>query len=168
LVGAQSFVTFESGQVRPLALSPSGTKLFAVNTPDNRLEIFDVGSGGLTHTGAVPVGMEPVAAAARSDTEGWVVQHLSDGVRVVAAGSVPPRVTRTLLVGDEPRDIVFGGPGHDTAFITAARRGQNCIKRGKTLLDPMLTTPGVGRAVVQVFSPRRLGNTLAGKPLATI
>ena len=48
LVGAQStFVTFESGQVRPLALSPSGTKLFAVNTPDNRIEIFDVGSGGL-------------------------------------------------------------------------------------------------------------------------
>ena len=31
---------FESGQVRPLALSPSGKLLFAVNTPDNRLEIF--------------------------------------------------------------------------------------------------------------------------------
>ena len=36
------FVAFESGQVRPLALSPDGTRLFAVNTPDNRLEIFDV------------------------------------------------------------------------------------------------------------------------------
>ena len=42
-----SFVEFESGQVRPLALSPDGTRLFAVNTPDNRLEIFDVGAGGL-------------------------------------------------------------------------------------------------------------------------
>ena len=37
-----SFTNFESGQVRPLALSPDGTRLFAVNTPDNRLEIFDV------------------------------------------------------------------------------------------------------------------------------
>ena len=42
-----AFVTFESGQVRPLALSPDGTRLFAVNTPDNRLEIFDVTAGGL-------------------------------------------------------------------------------------------------------------------------
>ena len=42
-----AFTTFETGQVRPLALSPDGTRLFAVNTPDNRLEIFDVGGGGL-------------------------------------------------------------------------------------------------------------------------
>jgi len=33
-----SFLSFESGHVRPLALSPDGTQLFAVNTPDNRLE----------------------------------------------------------------------------------------------------------------------------------
>jgi hypothetical protein len=37
-----AFTTFESGQVRPLALSPNGQKLFAVNTPDGQLEIFDV------------------------------------------------------------------------------------------------------------------------------
>ena len=30
---ARAFVTFESGQVRPLALSPDGTHLSAVNTP---------------------------------------------------------------------------------------------------------------------------------------
>ena len=39
-VAAAAFTTFESGQVRPLAMSPDGTRLFAVNTPDNRLEIF--------------------------------------------------------------------------------------------------------------------------------
>ena len=61
---ASGFVTFESGQVRPLALSPDGSRLFAVNTPDARLEIFDVSSGSLTHIGSVPVGMEPVAVAA--------------------------------------------------------------------------------------------------------
>jgi hypothetical protein len=35
------------------------------------------------------------------------------------------RVVRTLLVGDEPRDIVFGGAGKNRAFITTAHRGQN-------------------------------------------
>jgi hypothetical protein len=41
-------VAFESGQVRPLALSPDGSRLFAVNTPDNQLEVFQVGVGTLT------------------------------------------------------------------------------------------------------------------------
>ena len=98
---AAGFVTFESGQVRPLALSPDGTHLFAVDTPDDRLEIFTVGSGTLTHVDhvdSVTVGLEPVAVAARTDSEVWVVNHLSDSVSIVDVGSSPPRVTRTLEV----------------------------------------------------------------------
>src|SRR4029453_9765967 len=70
---AASFITFESGQVRPLALSPDGAPLFAVNTPDDRLEIFDVGpTGALTHATSVSVGLEPVAAGVRSGgTQAW-------------------------------------------------------------------------------------------------
>src|SRR5437899_837805 len=58
---AASFVEFESGQVRPLALSiadpghPGQTWLFAVNTPDNRLEIFDVSTGSATPTHLVSI-----------------------------------------------------------------------------------------------------------------
>ena len=63
-----AFVAFESGQVRPLALSPGGDRLFAVNTPDDRLEVFDVDAAGLAHAFSVPVGLEPVAVAARTDT----------------------------------------------------------------------------------------------------
>src|SRR5258706_11932681 len=122
-----AFTTFETGEVRPLALSPDGTTLFAVNTPDSRLEIFSVGAGGLTHTGSVPVGLEPCAVAARSNTEVWVVNHLSDSVSIVDVGANPPRVTRTLLVGDEPRDIVFAGAGNSRAFITTAHRGQQRV-----------------------------------------
>ena len=62
-----SFTLFESGQVRPLALSPDGKRLYAVNTPDNRLEIFRIGKHGLRHRGSVPVGLEPVAVAVRAD-----------------------------------------------------------------------------------------------------
>ena len=34
------FTEFETLQVRPLALSTDGNTLFAMNTPDNRLEIY--------------------------------------------------------------------------------------------------------------------------------
>ena len=78
-----SYVLFESGPVRPIALSPSGSKLFAVNIPGGHLEIFDVVNGILEPAGSVQVGLEPVAVAARSETEVWVVNHLSDSVSIV-------------------------------------------------------------------------------------
>lgn len=160
---AQSFVAFESGQVRPLAMSPDGTRLFAVNTPDNRLEIFDIQGGALAYAGSVPVGLEPVAVAARSNAEVWVVNHLSDSVSVVDVNAAPPQVERTLLVGDEPRDIVFAnGVAGERAYVTTARRGQN------SPVPPLLTTPGVGRALVWAFDPDDLGATLTGTPLAII
>src|SRR5262249_23431070 len=115
---AGSFALFESGQVRPLALSPAGKHLFAVNTPDNRLETYDVLTHALLHVGSVVVGLEPVAVAARSENEVWVVNHLSDSVSIVdVSDPVRPQVVRTLLVGDEPRDIVFAGISKDRAFI---------------------------------------------------
>ena len=46
----ESFTLFESGQVRPIAMSNSGKSLFAVNTPDNTLEIFAITDSGLQHT----------------------------------------------------------------------------------------------------------------------
>lgn len=152
------FSAFESGQVRPLALSQNRQRLFAVNTPDNRLEIFTVTNDGLEHEASVAVGLEPVAVAVRSNDEVWVVNHLSDSVSVVNVGNSGPRVERTLLVGDEPRDIVFAGPGKKRAFITAAHRGQN------TPFAPQLTTPSVGRADVWVFDSNNLGAAAGGTP----
>jgi DNA-binding beta-propeller fold protein YncE len=161
---SSSFTVFESGQVRPLALSPDRQLLFAVNTPDNRLEVFRVAQDQLVHTASIPVGLEPVAVAARTNREIWVVNHLSDSVSIVqlrddaAAG----HVQRTLLVGDEPRDIVFAGPGRKRAFVTAAHRGQNLP------FDPQLSTPGVGRADVWVFDANALGSSLGGTPLTIV
>jgi DNA-binding beta-propeller fold protein YncE len=159
-----SFVEFESGQVRPLAMSPDGGHLFAVNTPDNRLEIFTVDGSGLTPAGSVPVGLEPVAVAARTNSEVWVVNHLSDSISIVDVAATPPRVVRTLLVGDEPRDIVFAGPGGNRAFITTARRGQNL----PASVPPLLTTPSVPRALVFVFDATNLGDALTGTPLTVV
>lgn len=161
---SQSFTAFESGQVRPLALSQDGKLLFAVNTPDNRLEVYRVKNSGLVHKGSIPVGLEPVSVAVRSNGEVWVVNHLSDSVSIVTVDSDGDegRVVRTLLVGDEPRDLVFAGPGRDRAFITTAHRGQN------SPIDPQLTTPGVGRSDVWVFAASNLGASLGGTPLTIV
>src|SRR5262249_29198024 len=64
---------------------------------------------------------------------------------------------------DEPRDIVFAGPGGNRAFITTARRGQNCP------VSANLTTAGTGRALVQGFDAPNLGSTTpGGAPIANI
>ncbi len=162
VASAESFVNFESGQVRPLAMSPDGTRLFAVNTPDNRLEIFTLDAAGLARTGSVPVGLEPIAVAARNDGEVWVVNLLSDSVSIVDVASSPPRVVRTLLTCDEPHDIVFAGPGNGRAFVTTARRGQNCPL---ALNHNDASTP---RAVVQVYDAANLDGTLEGTPIANV
>jgi YVTN family beta-propeller protein len=171
---APNFIEFESGLVRPLAMSPNGNLLFAVNTPNNRLEVYSIdGAGGLTAAGTVAVGMEPVAVAARSDSEVWVVNHLSDSVSVVDV-SVPafPKVTRTLLVGDEPRDIVFAGNPNKRAFITTAHRGQHRTNASLAGVpgagDPQLTTASVNRADVWVFDPAAPGAGFGGTPLRIV
>src|SRR5262249_47005964 len=123
------------------------------------------GAGGLTLAGEVPVGLEPVAVAARSNTEVWVVNHLSDSVSIVTVNAASPelsRVTGTLLTCDEPRDIVFAGASNARAFITTARRGQNCPVAAN------LTTSGQGRAVIQVFDATNLGGALGGSPITNI
>ena len=162
--GTSSYTLFESGQVRPLALSSDGERLFVLNTPDNRLEAYKVTDKGLKHKGSVSVGLEPVALAMRSNNEIWVVNNVSDSVSIVDVDNLKKMyVKRTLLVGDEPMDIVFAGPGKKRAFITTAHRGQNAPT------DPQLTTPGVGRADVWVFNSNHLGKkSLGGTPLNII
>jgi DNA-binding beta-propeller fold protein YncE/mono/diheme cytochrome c family protein len=146
-----------------LAISPDGTRLFVTNIPDQRLEIFSLSAASLPVLEAsVPVGMEPCAVSARNDDEVWVVNHLSDSVSIVDVSLDPPRVVRTLLVGDEPRDVVFGGSNGNRAFITTAHRGQNHPQ------DPELTTPGIGRADVWVFDADQLGDPLSGTPLTIV
>ncbi len=158
---------FESGPVRPVAKSSDGNTLFAVNTPNGTLEVFDLTAGLPVFVFSVPVGLEPVAVAARSNTEVWVTNFLSDSVSIVSLTGTP-HVVRTLLVGDEPRDIVFAG-NPPRAFITTAHRGQQrtdpSIAHVPGTGDPQFTTPGVPRADVWIFDPANVGVTLGGTPL---
>jgi YVTN family beta-propeller protein len=124
VAAAQSaYVNFEGKQTRPICLSPDGTRLFAVNTPDARLSVFDV-----THPlnpfliAEIPVGLEPVSVNARDSDEVWVVNEVSDSVSVVSLSR--QMVTDTLQVKDEPADVVFAS---GKAFVTAARNNRIAV-----------------------------------------
>src|SRR5262245_10639963 len=115
----QAFVNWETPQVSPLALTPDGTRLLAVNTPAARLEIFTADDGGLRPAASVPVGLDPVSVRARSDNEIWVVNHVSDSVSVVDLETL--NVVRTLQTADEPTDVAFAG---GRAFVVCSQRNQ--------------------------------------------
>lgn len=113
---------WESPHVHPLELTPDGRTLLAVNTADQRLEVFDVATdGALSHRASVPVGVEPVSVRARGNGEAWVVNHLSDNVSVVDLAGA--RVVRTLDIGDEPADVVFAG-SPQRAFVSVSQRNR--------------------------------------------
>jgi DNA-binding beta-propeller fold protein YncE len=136
------FTNFETEPVRPLILSADGRHLFALNTADDRLEIFDSQGESPHSIGETTVGLRPVAIALR-DNEAWVVNHLSDSVSVVdIRDPTRPRVTHSLQVGDEPRGIVVAGPKQDLVFVATAKRGQSLI-------------PGIGRAEIWRFDATR-------------
>jgi DNA-binding beta-propeller fold protein YncE len=162
-------LTFESGPVRPLALSADHARLFIANTPNASLDVLRITAHGLVAEASVKVGIDPVAVAVRSDHEVWVVNHVSDSVSIVDPSQTPPRVVRTLLVGDEPSDVVFAG---NRAFITTAHRGQQRMSPDLAGVpgagDPQLTTGGVGRADVWVFDADQLGTVLGGLPRAIV
>ena len=81
------FANFEAQQQRPICLSPDGTRLFAVNTPDGRVSVFDVSNPANPAPvlmAEIPVGVEPVSVNALSNDEAWVVNQVGDSVSVVS------------------------------------------------------------------------------------
>ena len=119
LAQSATYVNFEAQQTRPICLSPDGTRLFAVNTPDGRLSVFDVSNPANpvpVLIREIAVGVEPVSVNAISNDEAWVVNEVSDSVSVVsvAAGVV----TDTLPCKDEPADVVFA---NGRAFVSCAQ-----------------------------------------------
>src|SRR5262245_60700993 len=147
------FRNFESAQTHPLRPSAAGDKLFAVNTDEARLAIFNVaGDGSLSFAGDVAVGLDPVSAAQRPGTnEVWVVNHLSDSISVVDAGT--QSLIDTIAVGDEPTDVVFAS---GRAFVSLAGN-QDRVRVYNASTRALLTT-------LDIFgdSPRALAANAAG------
>jgi YVTN family beta-propeller protein len=119
-VNPASFVNFEAAQTNPIRLSTDGTRLFAVNTPDARLSVFDVTQSAPVLTKEIPVGIGPVSVQPRSTDEAWVVNQVSDTISIVSLSR--GIVTDTIQVKDEPADVVFGG--NQLAFVTVSRSNE--------------------------------------------
>lgn len=146
------FVHFESGHVHPAAMTPDGTRLLVVNTPDNHLTVFSLVGGTPVKVAEVPVGMEPVSVAALDDGTAWVVNHLSDDVSVVDLTTL--HVRATIRTGDEPQDVVFAG-SPTRAYVSVST--EDVIKvYDPTTLAQTNTIPVNGRM------PRALAKNAAG------
>jgi len=120
---AQStFANFESPQAHSIAISKTGDRLFALNTPANSLWVYSLEDpANPVKIAEIPVGLEPVSMAVRSEKEVYVVNHLSDTVSVVDIDRQV--VMDTVIVGKRPGDIVLeldpDGDLMKTAYVTS-------------------------------------------------
>ncbi|MBK9193765.1 MAG: hypothetical protein IPO17_02025 [Flavobacteriales bacterium] len=118
---ATQFVNFESAHVHPIDITPDGTKLLAVNTANNTLEVFSITNYSLLNIASIPVGIDPVTVRVRTNNEAWVVNQVSDEVSIVDL--TQKVVIRSLTTEDEPADVVFaGGVVPTKAFVSCAQR----------------------------------------------
>src|SRR5256714_2503216 len=162
-----AFRNFEGPQIHPLALTPDGTRLLAVNTPNATLSIFQLVSGSPVLTAEIPVGLEPVSVAARTNREAWVVNWLSDSVSVVDLST--GNVTRTIDVGDEPTDVLFAGLSNEKAFVCVSGGGTQSVSlssitgaSGAVKVFPDASNPSQGSAqTIQISGkqPRALARS---------
>src|SRR5580698_10532408 len=121
-VPPSEFVNFEGAQTNPIRISADGTRLFAVNTPNGTLSVFDITQPSSPALIAeIPVGIEPVSvninAKVANNNEAWVVNQVSNSVSVVSVSK--GIVTDTIYAKAEPADVVFAGAG--LAFVSIAR-----------------------------------------------
>ena len=131
-VPVSDFTNFESAHVHPIDLTPDGTKLLAVNTANNSLEVFTLSAAGMVHSATIPVGLDPVTVRARTNTEAWVVCQVSDEISIVDLAL--KATVRSVLTENEPADLVFAG-SPQKAFVSCAEQER-----------------------VQVFDPANLNN----------
>ncbi len=121
---AQTFAHFEARHVHPIAITPDGARLLALNSPDGRLSVFDVSNAGNPEPvliAEIPVGTEPVSVRARNNDEIWVVNEVSDSISVVSL--TRGAVIDTLRASDEPADVLFFD---GKAYVSCAR--SNSVK----------------------------------------
>jgi YVTN family beta-propeller protein len=141
--GAQgSFVNWESPPVHPIDMTPDGTTLLAVNTADDRLEVFTLGGALPVHVASIPVGLDPVTVRARSNGEAWVVNRVSDSVSIVDLAT--RNVRATLTVGDEPADVIFAG-APARAFVSVSEENAVLVYDPANLATAPTTVPIQGK-----------------------
>lgn len=117
---ASAPANFEPAQTNPIRLSPDATRLFAVNTANNSLSVFDVTvPRSPAWIAEIPVGVGPVSVNSLTDDEAWVVNQVSNSVSVVSVSAGIVTDTIYTGAGTEPMDVVFARTNQ--AYISLSR-----------------------------------------------
>ena len=127
-----AYANFEPSQTNPIRLSADGTRLFAVNTANNSLSVFNVTTPAQpTLLVEIPVGLGPVSVNPLSDDVAWVVNQVSNSISVISVSKgivtatinvkVPIVPLATGMSGGEPMDVVFAGA---LAYVSVSRAHQ--------------------------------------------
>ncbi len=139
--------------MHPLDITPDGTKLLAVNTPNNDLEVFAISGDTLTLASVIKVGLEPVSVRVYSNTQAWVVNKISNSVSIVDIKN--NALIATLQTGAEPADVVFTGTAGSAsnparAYVSAAQA------RELEVFDPLVPGGTLRRIPILGQQPRAL------------
>jgi uncharacterized protein YjdB len=119
-VPTPSFANLEPAQTNPIRLSADGTRLFAVNTPNNSLLVYDATQpANPVLLSEIPVGVGPVSANPRTQDEIWVVNQVSNSISVVSISQGIVTDTIYTGAGTEPMDVVFAGTNQ--AYVSCSR-----------------------------------------------
>jgi YVTN family beta-propeller protein len=146
------FVNWENHPIHALDLSPDRKILALAHTADQRLQLFDTSANTPVSIGSVIVGIDPVSVRFRSNSEVWVVNHISDSISVVDVDS--RQIRATLSTADEPFDVVFTG---NKAFVSCSQANQVLVYDTNDLSQ----APRV--IAIQAEDPRALALSPDGK-----
>lgn len=174
------FINWETPHVNPIAKTMDGLRLLAVNTADNRLEVFSIITGVPTRVASVPVGLDPVSVRLRTNTEAWVVNHISDSVSIVDLNTM--NVVRTLKTADEPCDVAFAiGASTQRAFVSCSQANKIQVFSTNDLLaaptninilgeDPraLAVDPTGTKVYVAIFESGNRSTTVGGGAVTNI
>ncbi len=138
--GRDSFLNLEIPQVAPITVARVGGQdyLLVCNTPDSRLEVYDV--RGFQFITRVPVGLRPVSVtydgvhsvAYTADMLGDSVTRLSLSLDPISK-KLRVRVERSVYVGDEPMMVLSSKDGK-TLFVSKNTRNSLAWVQAKSLL----------------------------------
>jgi YVTN family beta-propeller protein len=186
------FEIFASPHASPIALSPDGARVYAVNTANNSLAVIDAATNAKITE--VPVGIEPSGVAVRPDgLEVWVTNHVSDSVSVVdtdPASATLHRVVETIqsidangvTQFDEPAGVAFAS--NTKAYVALSSRNRIAIVNASTYAvtgsititaqDPRAIAVRNGRLYVAAFESGNQSELsvcavpIAGNPQCTL
>lgn len=146
-LSAVAFEHFEARSVHPIAITPNGRKLLVLHSTTHQLSVFDLGEKLRSEpllVREIPISTTPVSVRARTDSEAWVVNEVSDSVSVVDLDR--GLIVATLRTGDEPADVVFAG---GKAFVS-------CSQAREVVVFDTSTRVELGRVPINFLTPRAM------------